>query len=338
MRFAGISRAQPLADLSLSLQKVNMEPVIDVQDLSHTYHQGLAALQGVSFTVTSGEIFGLLGPNGGGKTTLFRILTTLLAPSAGSARIFGYDVTRSAQRVRRSVGVVFQSQSLDKKLTVAENLRHQGHLYGLRGKTLRERCQQLLEQFSLSDRAHHLVETLSGGMKRRVELAKGFLHQPRLLLLDEPSTGLDPAARLDFWRYLDELNRKEGVSILLTTHFMDEAEKCHRLGILEKGRLVALDSPESLKGRVGGDVIVLRARDPQALSVDIEKKFQGPVSVFENTVRIERPNGHEFIAALVEAFPGRIEAVTLSKPTLEDVFIHQTGHAFWSDGFPATGT
>jgi ABC-2 type transport system ATP-binding protein len=143
---------------------------------------------------------------------------------------------------------------------------------------------------------------------------------------------------LDFWRYLDELNRKEGVSILLTTHFMDEAEKCHRLGILEKGRLVALDSPESLKGRVGGDVIVLRVQDPQALSVDIEKKFQGPVSVFENTVRIERPNGHEFIAALVEAFPGRIEAVTLSKPTLEDVFIHQTGHAFCSDGFPVTGT
>ena len=317
---------------------MNIEPVIDVQDLSHTYRQGLAALQGVSFRVTAGEIFGLLGPNGGGKTTLFRILATLLVPSAGSARIFGYDVRRSAQWVRRSVGVVFQSQSLDKKLTVAENLKHQGHLYGLRGKKLRDRCQQLLEQFSLSDRADHLVETLSGGLKRRVELAKGFLHHPRLLLLDEPSTGLDPAARLDFWHYLDKLNGEEGVSVLLTTHLMDEAEKCRRLGILEKGRLVALDSPESLKGKVGGDVIVLRTKDPQTLSVDIEKKFQGSVSVFENTVRIERPNGHEFIAELVEAFPGRIEAVTLSKPTLEDVFIHQTGHGFWSGNYPAAST
>ena len=322
----------------MSPQEVNIEPVIDVQDLSHTYPQGLAALRQVSFRVTPGEIFGLLGPNGGGKTTLFRILATLLAPSAGSARIFGHDVTQSAPSVRRSVGVVFQSQSLDKKLTVAENLRHQGHLYGLRGKTLRDRCKLLLAQFSLSDRAHHLVETLSGGMKRRVELAKGFLHRPKLLLLDEPSTGLDPAARLDFWHYLDVLNTKEGVSILLTTHLMDEAEKCHRLGILEKGRLVALDSPANLKGKVGGDVIVLRAKDPQTLSVEIEKKFQGLVSVFENTVRIECPNGHEFIAELVEAFPGRIEAVTLSKPTLEDVFIHQTGHAFWSDNFAAAGT
>jgi ABC-2 type transport system ATP-binding protein len=322
----------------LSLQEVNIEPVIDVQDLRHTYPKGLAALQGVSFKVTSGEIFGLLGPNGGGKTTVFRILATLLTPSAGSARIFGYDVTQSAPYVRRSVGVVFQSQSLDKKLTVAENLRHQGHLYGLRGTTLRDRCKQLLAQFGLSDRAHHLIETLSGGMKRRVELAKGFLHRPKLLLLDEPSTGLDPAARLDFWHYLGELNTKEGVSILLTTHLMDEAEKCHRLGILEKGRLVALDSPESLKAKVGGDVIVLRAKDPQTLAVDIEKRFPGSVSVFENTVRIERPNGHEFIAELVEAFPGRIDAVTLSKPTLEDVFIHQTGHAFWSDNFPVTRT
>jgi ABC-2 type transport system ATP-binding protein len=313
---------------------VNTTAVVDVQDLSHTYGRGsgASALNGVSFTVSPGEIFGFLGPNGGGKTTLFRILTTLLIPTAGTARIFGYDVVRSPYWVRRCIGVVFQSQSLDRKLTVAENLTYQGHLYGLRGKMLRDRNERLLEQFSLTDRAGDSAETLSGGLKRRVELAKGLLHQPRLLLLDEPSTGLDPGARLDLWQYLEGLRKKEGVSILLTTHFMDEAEKCDRLGILNRGHLVALDSPESLKTKVGGDVIVLRSKDPQTLRLEIEKKFESTTTVLDNTVRIERPRGHEFIAQLVEAFPGRIEAVTLSKPTLEDVFIRQTGHSFWSTG------
>jgi len=216
---------------------------------------------------------------------------------------------------------------------VAENLTYQGHLYGLRGRMLRVRSRQLLEQFSLTDRSADSVETLSGGLKRRVELAKAFLHQPKLLLLDEPSTGLDPGARLDLWQYLEGLRNKEEASILLTTHFMDEAEKCDRLGILNQGHLVALDSPESLKTKVGGDIIVVRTGDPQRLRLEIEKKFESTTTVLDNTVRIERPRGHEFIAQLVEAFPGRIEAVTLSKPTLEDVFIRQTGHSFWSTGF-----
>ncbi len=323
-----------LPSLSVSLPNilsVNTTCVIDVQELSHNYGQrpNAQALRKVSFTVWQREIFALLGPNGGGKTTLFRVLATLLSPTSGTAHIYGCDVNRSPHEVRRQIGVVFQSHSLDRKLTIVENLRYQGHLYGLHGRRLHDRIVQLLEQFGLAGRDDHVVETLSDGLKRRVELAKGFLHRPQLLLLDEPSTGLDPGARLDFWKYIQQLRREEGVSIFLTTHFMDEAEKCDRLGILNRGQLVALDSPEALKSKVGGDVIVVQTRDPQSLRLEIEKKFSGTATVVDNTVRIERPRGHEFIAELVEAFPGKIEAVTLSKPTLEDVFIHETGHTFW---------
>jgi ABC-2 type transport system ATP-binding protein len=305
-------------------------PVIELHHLGYSYATGSAALEDVSLEVGFGEIFGLLGPNGGGKTTLFRILATLIKPSSGSAAVLGYNPAYSASLIRRSIGVVFQSQSLDKKLTVSENLTHQGHLYGMYGRELRQRIGHLLEQFGLKERTQARVETLSGGLKRRVELAKAFLHQPRLLLLDEPCTSLDPAARLDFWEYLVRLNREQGVSILLTTHFMDEAEKCDRLAILEKGRLVALDTPDRLKSRVGGDVIVLRTRYALTLQSEIESRFHETATVLEDTVRIERPNGHEFIARLVEAFPGKIEAITFSKPTLEDVFIHETGHRFGS--------
>jgi len=305
-------------------------PAVELRHLSYAYAIGSPALQDVSLEVGLGEIFGLLGPNGGGKTTLFRILATLINPSSGSAAVLGYDTTRSAPLIRELIGVVFQSQSLDKKLTVSENLIHQGHLYGLRGAELRQRISQLLDLFSLTERAKQRIETLSGGLRRRVELAKAFLHRPQVLLLDEPCTGLDPLARIEFWQYLERLNQEQNVSIFLTTHFMDEAEKCDRLGILERGRLVALDTPERLKSQVGGDVIVLRTKDPQRLRGEIESRFRETSVVLEDTVRMERPNAHEFVSQLFEAFPGRIEAITFSKPTLEDVFIHQTGHAFGS--------
>jgi ABC-2 type transport system ATP-binding protein len=284
----------------------------------------------VSFSVFSGEIFGLLGPNGSGKTSLFRVLTTLLLPSAGSISVFGQSVEQSPASVRHAAGVVFQSQSLDRKLTVIENLRHQGHLYGLSGAQLRQRTSEVLERFGLMERGSDIVEILSGGMKRRVELAKSILHRPRLLLLDEPSTGLDPGARREFWQYLEALNRQDGTPVLLTTHLMDEAEKCHRLAILNEGALVALDTPDALKNRVGGDVIVLRTQDAQQLSRSISSRFGLAAAVMDNTVRIERPKGHEFITDLVESFPGQIDAVTLSKPSLEDVFIHVTGQSFWA--------
>ena len=308
---------------------MNIEPAIEIIDLDLSYG-GVQALRKVAFSVSTGEIFGLLGPNGSGKTSLFRVLTTLLSPSAGSISVFGQSVARSPASVRRFAGVVFQSQSLDRKLTVIENLRHQGHLYGLSGAELRQRTAEVLERFGLSERGSDIVEILSGGMKRRVELAKSILHRPRLLLLDEPSTGLDPGARREFWQYLEALNRQDGTTVLLTTHLMDEAEKCHRLAILNEGVLVALDTPEALKSRVGGDVIVLRTQDAQQLSRSISSRFGLPATVMDNTVRIERPKGHEFITDLVESFPGQIDAVSLSKPSLEDVFIHMTGRAFWA--------
>ena len=308
---------------------MSAKPAIEIIDLDLSYG-GVQALRKVAFSVSAGEIFGLLGPNGSGKTSLFRVLTTLLSPTAGSILVFGENIERMPGSVRSVAGVVFQSQSLDRRLTVSENLRHQGHLHGLSGAKLRRRTAEVLDRFGLTERSADIVEILSGGMKRRVELAKSILHRPRLLLLDEPSTGLDPGARREFWQYLEALNREDGTTVLLTTHLMDEGEKCHRLAILNEGVLVALDTPEALKSRVGGDVIVLRTQDARQLSQSISSRFGVPAPVLDNTVRIERPKGHEFITDLVEAFPGQIDAVTLSKPSLEDVFIHMTGQDFWA--------
>src|SRR5262249_7917815 len=204
---------------------------VEVDSLSHNYGSR-QALKAISFTVQRGEIFGLLGPNGGGKTTTFRILSTLIHPQQGKARIFGFDLATQAREIRQRIGVVFQAPSLDKKLTAYENLMHQGHLYGLSGTKLNERIRMLLDRVKLADRDNEYVETFSGGMRRRVELAKGLLHAPQLLLLDEPSTGLDPGARRDLWQYLEQLSRDEGVTSLLTTHYMEEAAHCHRLGII----------------------------------------------------------------------------------------------------------
>jgi ABC-2 type transport system ATP-binding protein len=297
------------------------QPLLTIAGLSHRYGQH-TALDNVSFEVARAEIFGLLGPNGGGKTTLFRILCTLMKPTGGRALLEGGPIDR------RRIGVVFQSPSLDKKLTVIENLRHQGHLYGLHGPALAARMTELLQRFGLADRANDLVEKLSGGLRRRVELAKGLLHRPELLLLDEPSTGLDPLARRELSDYLDALRRNDGVTVLLTTHLMEEADCCDRLALLDRGRLIALDRPAALKERVGGDVISISARDPEQLRDKIQQRFGVQVTLVDHTLRIERPRAHEFIPDLVEAFPGAIDSVSVGKPTLEDAFIHLTGHRF----------
>lgn len=309
---------------------MNQIPAIEVEHLTHRYGTR-TALENVSFVVAPREMFGLLGPNGGGKTTLFRVLATLLTPTVGRAAIFGVDVSRAPLAVRRRIGVVFQSPSLDAKLSVQENLRHQGHLYGLRGKRLSQRIEEMLDCIGLADRRHERVERLSGGLRRRAEIAKGLLHQPSLLLLDEPSSGLDAGARRDLRLYLRQLRDSSDVSVCLTTHLMDEADTCDRLGILDQGRLVALGSPESLKKRIGGDVIVLEALAPDRLCDQIQQRFGGQPSVLDGMVRLERQQGHKFITDLVESFPGQIDGVTVAKPTLEDVFIHETGHHFWED-------
>jgi len=298
--------------------------VIQVENLTHRYGER-TALRNVSFEVARGEIFGLLGPNGGGKSTLFRILSTMMAPSEGRAVIGGCDVVRDRAAVRRQVGVVFQTQSLDKALTVEENLRAQGHLHGLSGALLRERMEHAMAQLGIEDRRKDVVETLSGGLRRRVEIAKALLHRPPVLLMDEASTGLDPAARRDLTRHVERLRDQEGVTILLTTHVLEEADRCNRLVLLHQGQIVTEGSPQALRSRIGGDVVVLEAEDAKALAIAIEQRFGLRVGQVDGQVRVEIENGHRFIAEVVEAFPGAVSSVGLHKPTLEDVFVRQTG-------------
>src|SRR6266852_5399883 len=255
--------------------------VISVQDLVHRYN-GRTALNGVSFEVRHAELFGLLGPNGSSKTTLFRILSTLMIPVGGRALIMGYDVAREPNQLRRQIGVVFQAQSIDVKLTAAENLWHQGHLYGLHGAALKSRIQEMLGRVGLSDRAHEKAETFSGGMQRRLELAKGLLHHPSVLLLDEPTTGLDPGARRDLWQYLQILRDQERVTVIVTTHLMEEAERCDRLAILHEGKLVALGTPAELKSEIGGDVMVIEAAAPESLAAKIKSRFGAEAKLIDN--------------------------------------------------------
>jgi ABC-2 type transport system ATP-binding protein len=300
--------------------------VILVENLTHRYGDRIA-LSNVGFEVKKGEIFGLLGPNGGGKSTLFRILSTMMVPTSGRAVIAGHDVERDPAAVRRKVGVVFQTQSLDKALTVAENLRAQGHLHGLSGADLTGRMEQAMERLGLADRRNDLVETLSGGLRRRVEIAKALLHRPQVLLMDEASTGLDPAARRDLCRHVEKLRQEEGVTILLTTHILEEAGRCDRLVLLHQGKIVAQGTPTELRSRIGGDVVVLETADTESLARQIAQRFPVQPSVMDGRVRIEIRDGHRFITDLVEAFPGAIDSVGLHKPTLEDVFVHETGAA-----------
>lgn len=313
------------------------DPAIDVHELSYRYGTR-AALDRVSFTVARGEIFGVLGPNGGGKTTLFRVLSTLLRPATGDARIFGASVGAAAHAVRRHLGVVFQQPSVDGKLSVRENLWCHGRLYGLDRGALRRRIPEVLERLGLAERAADRVEILSGGLQRRVELAKALLHAPRLLLLDEPSTGLDPGARRDFFQYLHFLRARDGLTAVLTTHATDEGERCDRVAILDRGRLVGIGPPAELKAGLGGDVVVLHTPDPGGLSARIRSRFGHSPQVVDGTVRVELPRGHDFVRAVVEAFPADILQVSYGKPTLEDVFVHLTGHRFWTDGGPAEGS
>jgi ABC-2 type transport system ATP-binding protein len=316
--------------ISLAADPANGSAAISVQDVVHRYGDR-AALNGVSFDVRSAELFGLLGRNGSGKTTLFRILSTLMVPVSGQATIMGFDVARDPNGLRRQIGVVFQAQSIDVKLTAAENLTHQGHLYGLHGSALKTRIKEILLRVGLADRANEKAETFSGGMQRRLELAKGLLHHPSVLLLDEPTTGLDPGARRDLWQYLAILRDEERVTVLVTTHLMEEAERCDRLAILNEGKVVALGTPDELKHEIGGDVILLDAKNAESLAARIRERFQVDAQLLQGQVRLEREKGHRFITDVVEAFPGEIEAISVSKPTLEDVFIHRTGHRFWTE-------
>jgi ABC-2 type transport system ATP-binding protein len=297
---------------------------VSIEHLSHSYGQRLA-LNDLSLDVPAGTIFGFLGPNGSGKTTLFRILSTIVAAPAGAVRVLGMDLATQREEVRQQIGVVFQSPSLDKQLTARENLRHQGHLYGLGGSELKARIDELLKRFNLADR-HEYVGTFSGGMRRRVEIAKGLLHRPRLLLLDEPSTGLDPGARIDLWQQLHAIRNEDGVSILLTTHLMEEADQCDRLAIMNQGKLLACDTPANLKSMIGGDVLTLTIGQPDQAITTIRSQLGVEAQLVDGTVRLEAPQAHTLIPRLIEALPGQVDSVSMGRPTLQDVFVKLTGH------------
>jgi ABC-2 type transport system ATP-binding protein len=329
-----------------SKRKLNEQPPIQLVSDGLTTR----ALDSIDLTINPGEIFGLLGPNGSGKSTLFRILSTLLKPTDSQidqsthVKIFGNDTRLNPNKVRQSLGVVFQSPSIDDKLTARENLTHQGHLYGLSGDNLTARINAGLAQFELTERADDFVEQFSGGMQRKVEIAKALLHNPKLLLLDEPSTGLDPTARRELGDQLEFLRTNQNQTVALTTHLMEEADRCDRLAIMSKGKIVALDTPANLKAMIGGDVITLTPTiesDADAdtasaarneLANDIEEKF-GPwdiaaghaPAVIGNAIRLETKHAGQFVAKLFEAFPKKFASITIGQPTLEDVFTHLTG-------------
>lgn len=312
---------------------MSASPALQLDNITYRFGER-TALDSVSFSVLTSEIFGLLGPNGGGKTTLFRLIATLLPLQQGTIRLFDMDVTADPASARRQLGVTFQSPSVDGKLTVAENLTHQGQLYGLYGRVLSEAMDRVLTALGLTERRRDLVDTLSGGLKRRVEIAKSLLHSPRFLLLDEPSTGLDPGARFDLWEVLLRLQRDNGVTVLVTTHLMEEAEHCDRLAILDRGKLVASGTPAELRQSLGGDCITIRTAEPSQLAARVEERFHITPRILADSIRLEHPAALDLLRDLVAAFPNEMAAISLSKPTLEDVFIDRTGHRFWDSESP----
>lgn len=300
---------------------------LSVSNVSHRYGARVA-LDGVSFDVAKGSVFGLLGPNGSGKSTLFRLISTLVPLQSGSVVVFGNDLASEQAAVRRCIGVVFQSPSLDRKLTVSENLHCQAALYGISGSDRKSRINALASMMGIESRLHERCENLSGGLKRRVELAKGLLHRPALLILDEPSTGLDPAARQDFWGALSALKSAWGTTVLLTTHLMEEAEICDRLAILDEGRVVALDTPDALRREAGDRVICVSTREPRDVSAVLKETFGWEATTAGDTVRIIASDSPHRIGEMIELLGTRAANISVGQPGLEDVFMRKTGRVF----------
>ncbi len=301
-----------------------MGKVIEVHDLVKKFGP-LAAVDGVSFDIEEGEIFGFLGPNGAGKTTTINILCTLLLPTSGSAILDGYDVVKHPQHVRQRIGIIFQDPSLDDRLTAFENLEFHGVLYNVPHKERRARIAELLKMVELYDRRDDIVRTFSGGMRRRLEIARGLLHYPRVLFLDEPTIGLDPQTRSHIWNYIRELRVREKITIFLTTHYMDEAGNADRIAIIDYGKIVALDTPERLKDMVGGDVITIRTDDDAHAAEVLQHKYEVEPLASSQGLQFEIARGEEFIPELVRGFPIPVLSVNLRRPTLDDVFLKLTG-------------
>jgi len=299
--------------------------VIEVDKLSRRFGK-IDAVKDVSFFIEEGEIFGFLGPNGAGKTTTINMLCTLLRPTGGAARVNGFDVVRQRSDVRRSIGLVFQDTTLDESLSAEQNLRFHGYAYGIPADLRERRIGDLLTMVELWDRRRGRVRTFSGGMKRRLEIARGLLHHPKVLFLDEPTLGLDPQTRKHIWDYLLELREREHLTIFLTTHYMDEAENCGRIAIIDHGSIVAIDSPDRLKNAVGGDLVTFSTADNEAAAGVVRDRYGVEPAIQDGHVRFQVASGEQFLPDFVREFPQRLLSVGLRRPTLEDVFLSLTGH------------
>jgi ABC-2 type transport system ATP-binding protein len=302
------------------------DAVIQAQGLVKRYGE-LEAVRGIDLEVQHGEIFGFLGPNGAGKSTTISILCTLLTPSAGTARVAGVDVVQDPARVRQRIGLVFQDPSLDDQLTGRENLEFHAWIYSVPAAERGPRIDEMLALLQLTERAGSPVKTYSGGMKRRLEIARGMLHQPQVLFLDEPTLGLDPQTRQSIWKHLNELRDNKGITIFMTTHYMDEAEYCDRIAIIDRGKIVAQGTPDELKAMVGGDVVTITSSRPDAAAAEIEKVL-GVTPIRDNgSLRMEVPDAKVFVPRLVRELKAPVDTVTLRRPSLDDVFLKLTGHA-----------
>ena len=300
------------------------EPAIKVAGLTKNYGE-IEAVRGIDFEVPVGETFGFLGPNGAGKSTTIKMLCTLARPTSGSARVAGHEVTAERDAVRRNIGLVFQDTTLDNYLTGAQNLRFHAALYGVPAAAVEPRMRQVLEMVGLWERRDSVVMTYSGGMKRRLEIARGLLHAPHVLFLDEPTVGLDPQTRASIWEYIGELKSREDITIFLTTHYMDEAEHCDRIAIIDHGKIVAIDTPEALKASVGKDRVQIHTADDQAAIAELGREFGIEAAVHEGAVTFSVSSGEQFVPRLFAGMSVPIKSISVSRPTLDDVFMSYTG-------------
>ena len=301
---------------------------VTVENLTKKFGD-FTAVDNISFDIDENEIFGLLGPNGAGKSTTISILATMANSTSGKAIVNGHDTANDEDGVRKSIGIVFQDQSLDEELTAWENMDFHGRLYRIPGETRDKRIKELLELVGLYDRKDDLVKTFSGGMRRRLEIARGLLHRPKVLFLDEPTLGLDPQTRNYLWEYIENLNREFGISVIITTHYMEEADRlCNRIGIIDKGRIIALDTPENLKNSIGGDIITVKSPDFNEKISGLNQPWIESISCYDGFFTISLSNAEEHLTAVISALLDNgieISSVSVHKPTLEDVFLHYTG-------------
>jgi len=297
---------------------------IRVEDLVKTYGD-VEAVRGIGFEVGEGEVFGFLGPNGAGKSTTIKILCTLAEPTGGAAGVAGYDVVRGRSQVRRNIGLVFQEPTLDNYLTAEQNLAFHGELYGMRRADLRARIDEVLEMVGLADRRRDRVQTFSGGMRRRLEIARGLLHSPRVLFLDEPTIGLDPQTRASIWEYVARLRDAEGITVFATTHYMEEAENCDRVAIMNAGRIAVIGTPAELRAGIGQDRVSIRTEDDAAALDLLGRDFGLEAAVHDGAVTVSVPDGAAFVPRLFRELAVSISTVSVTRPSLDDVFMAYTG-------------